>query len=357
MKSLRQTVVSASGFLHHQFLWLLLAAYAVSAALPGLGQCMRDVAFGELAFRGEPISLSLPLLMLAFLLWNAGVGTEIAQLGMLARRPWTLVIGLVVNLAIPVLFVFTLAGLPPYWPDVDELEVILVGLSLVAAMPIAGSSTAWSQKSDGNLALSLGLVLISTFLSPWTTPLVLNAASLVTLGDYSDDLRGMAAHGAGMFLAIGVFIPSVLGIATRCVLGEHRVARAKPYLKLANSLVLLLLIYSNASLSLPESVAHPDTDFLVGAGAVAVALCLLAFASGWLVAWCLRSDRAELASLMFGLGMNNNGTGLVLASMALSEHPQVMLPIIFYNLVQHVVAGGVDFALCRRQVDKVTNDK
>ena len=47
---------------------------------------------------------------------------------------------------------------------------------------------------------------------------------------------------------------------------------------------------------------------------------------------------------MFGLGMNNNGTGLVLASMALTEHPQVMVPIIFYNLVQHVVAGGVDFA-------------
>ena len=48
---------------------------------------------------------------------------------------------------------------------------------------------------------------------------------------------------------------------------------------------------------------------------------------------------------MFGLGMNNNGTGLVLASLTLAAHPAVMLPIIFYNLVQHVVAGIVDFAL------------
>ena len=45
---------------------------------------------------------------------------------------------------------------------------------------------------------------------------------------------------------------------------------------------------------------------------------------------------------MFGLGMNNNGTGLVLASMALADHPRVMLPIIFYNLVQHLAAGVVD---------------
>jgi hypothetical protein len=42
---------------------------------------------------------------------------------------------------------------------------------------------------------------------------------------------------------------------------------------------------------------------------------------------------------MYGLGMNNNGTGLVLASLVLSSYPRVMVPIIFYNLVQHLVAG------------------
>jgi BASS family bile acid:Na+ symporter len=50
---------------------------------------------------------------------------------------------------------------------------------------------------------------------------------------------------------------------------------------------------------------------------------------------------------MFGLGMNNNGTGLVLASVTLANHPLVMLPIIFYNLVQHLVAGVVDYARYR----------
>ncbi len=45
---------------------------------------------------------------------------------------------------------------------------------------------------------------------------------------------------------------------------------------------------------------------------------------------------------MFALGMNNNGTGLVLASMALADHPRVMLPIIFYNMVQHLVAGAAN---------------
>lgn len=50
---------------------------------------------------------------------------------------------------------------------------------------------------------------------------------------------------------------------------------------------------------------------------------------------------------MYGLGMNNNGTGLVLASLALADHPRVMLPIIFYNLIQHLVAGAVGLWLRR----------
>lgn len=40
--------------------------------------------------------------------------------------------------------------------------------------------------------------------------------------------------------------------------------------------------------------------------------------------------------------MNNNGTGLVLAAAALPHLPGVLLPVIFYNLAQHVVAGIAD---------------
>jgi BASS family bile acid:Na+ symporter len=97
------------------------------------------------------------------------------------------------------------------------------------------------------------------------------------------------------------------------------------------------------------TLADPDWDFLAVILAVVVCLCVLAFVSGWLIARVLRADGGVGIALMFGLGMNNNGTGLVLASMALADHPRVLLPIIFYNLVQHVVAGGVDFVLSRKR--------
>jgi BASS family bile acid:Na+ symporter len=68
---------------------------------------------------------------------------------------------------------------------------------------------------------------------------------------------------------------------------------------------------------------------------------VLTFAAGYILSRLLGADRGQQAALMFGLGMNNNGTGLVLASVALASRPLAMLPIIAYNLTQHLVAGCV----------------
>ena len=104
----------------------------------------------------------------------------------------------------------------------------------------------------------------------------------------------------------------------------------------------MFLNYSNASASLPQAIARPDPDFLAATLVIVVGLCALMFAAGGALARLFRAGRDRRISLMFGLGMNNNGTGLVMASLALADHPRVLLPIIFYNLVQHLVAGAAD---------------
>ena|GEM_PF-3511151 len=44
-----------------------------------------------------------------------------------------------------------------------------------------------------------------------------------------------------------------------------------------------------------------------------------------------------------------NGTGLVLASVALADHPDVMLPLIMYTLMQHIVAPRVGSMIHRQK--------
>jgi BASS family bile acid:Na+ symporter len=226
----------------------------------------------------------------------------------------------------------------------DEAQHVLVGLALIAAMPIAGSSTAWTQNANGDVALSLALVLFSTLLSPLTTPLVFDAVEQMAAGEYAEALDRLESQGTSFLLIGCVVFPSILGIGLHRFLGEEKTRPAMPFLKLVNSVNLLLLNYSNAAVSLPQLVTDPDWDYILVTLAVALLLCIVGFVSGWLVSQMLRATRPQQISLMFALGMNNNGTGLVLASMALAQYPTVMLPVIFYNLIQHLVAGVVDSA-------------
>ncbi len=135
----------------------------------------------------------------------------------------------------------------------DEMQYFLVGLALIATMPVAGSSTAWSQNSNGHLALSLGLVVGSTLLSPITTPAVLHTVGWLTKGAFADSLRHLAASGTRSFLVVFVLIPSLAGMAIRHLLGTGRLRRITPGLKVMNSGTLLILGYANAAVSLPAT--------------------------------------------------------------------------------------------------------
>ena len=233
---------------------MIISSYIVAAMMPGFGLWIRNVSFSG--------AISLPLLMLAALLLNAGLGVKTEELTRLLQKPFVLLCGVSCNLMIPLAFIVAVSFLMHIWHDQEEIQQILVGLALVAAMPIAGASTAWSQNANGSLALSLGLVLGSTMLSPLLTPFVLHMAGFVTTGDYSEDLHELASGEATTFLGVWVILPTFLGILARMLAGEILVTRVMPYLKIINYCILLLLNYSNASLTLPNVVSQPDMIFL-----------------------------------------------------------------------------------------------
>src|SRR5262245_257113 len=220
-------IAAAARFVHRRLLWLLAGSYAAAALWPGPGLRLRDASLGAVTFAGESVRLSAPAVLLAFLLLNAGLGVRLDRARDVLRRPLLLGTGLVANLALPVAFTGALALMLRWWPDPEEYQNLLVGLALIAAMPVAGSSAAWSQHTDGDLALSLGLVLGSTLLSPLTTPAVLGAVGAIASGDQAHHLRELAAGGTGLFLAVCVALPSLLGVVLREAVGGERVDSAR----------------------------------------------------------------------------------------------------------------------------------
>ncbi len=332
---------------HKYFIWTIIVSYIAAALLPRFGLLIRGVDFGAFPASQGKMNLTLPLLMLAMLLFNAGLGVPLKELSGTPHKAFVMVAAFFGNTAAPLAMIVVVSLTMKLWHNQEEVQQLLVGLALVAAMPIAGASTAWAQNANGSLVLSLGLVLLTTLLSPLTTPLILHAVGFLTIGDYSEDLHELASGEVTTFLGAWVILPSLVGLVSRQLIGEHLFALVTSYVKLANFLIIVLLNYSNAVLVLPKVMSQPDADFLFAVMVVVSVLCVAGFGCGFLLAHALKVDRREKASLMFALGMNNNGTGLVLASMAFMDHPQVMLPIILYNLVQHFFASLVDFQLVR----------
>jgi BASS family bile acid:Na+ symporter len=273
-------------------------------------------------------------------MFNAELGLKIAHLKNILQIKYALLIGLVANLAIPIVYIFCVSVIMRlFWHNPIETQHIIVGLALVAAMPIAGSSTAWAQNANGNLALSLALVFFSTIFSPIVTPQAFHIFGEMASDKYELVLQSLAAYGSGTFIGIWIVLPSLLGIVTHLIISDGWQTRLLPYMKFINCIVLLLLNYSNAAVSLPQAVAARDYDFLAVTLGITAGLCAALFTTAYILSRIIKLNLEDRISLMFGLGMNNNGTGLVLASIALSSYPNIMVPIIFYNLVQHIAAG------------------
>lgn len=327
------------GFLHHHFLMLLVGAYLLAAVWPWAGAAIRHTAVLNAGAAGI---ISLPVLLLAFLLFNAGLAADATDLAGVVRRPLALLAGVAATVTVPLAVVAGLAAGLVWWHDPHEARCLVAGLGIVAAMPVAGSSAAWSQQAGGSAALSLGLVIASTLLSPLTTPLALAAVGPLVLGGST-----ACSLGAGVvaFLVVGVVIPSAAGMAVRRCLGPDAVDRVKPVMKSAGTLVLLVLCYANATASLPAVVASPDWDYLALVVVAAVVLCGSGFAAGWAVARLVGAGGPQRQSLVFGLGMTNNGTGLVMAGASLAGQPAAILPVLAYNLIQHLFAGAVSQTL------------
>ncbi len=340
-------LTALSHFLHQHFLKLLVVIYTLAAVAPNAGQWVcRAARTTQLA--GHEFRVSAPAVMLGFLLLVAGLAVQGKHLRDVFRRPTTLVLGLTASIVVPVLVLVAASPLLTLWDDPTEVRDLVVGLAVVASMPVAGSSAGWSRAADGDCALSLGLVLLSTFLSPLTTPLVLHAAGALAPLDAGSDLTRLAGSGGtGTFVTLWVVIPVLLGLLARVFMGSVRADAAGPILKLTASVVLLVLCYSNASTCLPEAIANPDWDFLLLVIGAAGAMSSAGFAAGFGVAKVVNADPTRRASLVFGVGMANNGAGLALAAGALVGSPMALLPVVAVNLVQHLAAGIASWRLGR----------
>ena len=122
--------------LHHYFLPILMGVYVLAGVAPGPGSAIREY---PISFLPGP-EIHAPLAMVALLLFCAAVTIDWSQVGEVVNRPSLVLVALLAGWLAPAIVVALLGTLLPAVFEHDASAGMLVGLAMVAAMPVANSS-------------------------------------------------------------------------------------------------------------------------------------------------------------------------------------------------------------------------
>jgi bile acid:Na+ symporter, BASS family len=331
-------------FVQRHFLWLLLGCYALAAIWPGPGIPLRQWTWspGGLA----DLRLTVPLLLLAMMLFSAAVLTELTQIRSVLQSPLLLCVATAAVWLGPSLLVVLSGYVVPLVVNGQDATGVLVGLALVASMPVANSSTGWTQNTAGNLALSLALVVLSIALCPFVTPQLLSTLGMSLSASERAYCDALIARFSGVFFIIWVIVPTVAGFACRRMLAPRRVKLLAPWFILTSAGALLLLNYINAAIALPEVHDAPVAVMAIVA-VLAIALSGVGLISGWLIARLRGLPTDTRTALLYSLSMKHTGLALTLAASVLANQPIAILMIVLAALTQHLCAAVVQSFLRR----------
>ncbi|MFC0843593.1 bile acid:sodium symporter family protein [Streptomyces noboritoensis] len=313
-------------------------AYLAAATLPAPGLWLRHAHTVPLGAHLR-VGLNITQLLLAAVLFTAGLRTCPHALTRLLGRPRVLLAGLALHLTAPLLIVPVIALTLRCSPDSDGGSGMIAAMILTVSMPVAAGATVWTGGGRGDEPAMLGLVLASTVLSPLTLPATIDSLTPLLNTDYAQSLEA-AARGTGSGFALtGVLLPCAAGIGCRLLLPE----RAKPtglnLAALTAVLASLLLTYVNAAGAIGQFLTHPRPLLLLAAAGTATAACALSFAWGRWSAHLLRLAAPARTSVTLACGMSNSSAGAVLITTTMPDRPQVLLPVLAFSLMQKLAAN------------------
>lgn len=344
----------AAAWIHDNFLWLLVVSYLLAAIAPKPGLAIRGLSYT----RATGDEISAPLLLLALLLFCAAAVVQWGQVRELLERPSILLMSLGAVWLAPAAFVSLLGWMMPTALGDVPSAGMMVGLALVAAMPVANSSVAWTQNAHGNVALGLGLIVLTIVLSPLATPQMLQLMGLALSPEETQHTEAMVHRFSGMFFIVWVILPSLAGLVCNRLAGPERIAKARGTIRLVSAVMLLTLNYANASLAMPKLLRSESWMSVLVSAVLALAISVLGVVVAWVMSRITRLDHATWIALIFAFSMKHTGLALVLAGEVLEDEPRAILIIVQATLLQHIVAGMVDRWLARHgyeQPEAATN--
>lgn len=206
-------------------------------------------------------------------------------------------------------------------------QAFITGIVLLFSIPTAVSGSIWSTIHNGNISLTITLILLDTILAPFLTP----ATVSFFMG------KSIEIDSLGMFISLVwmVVIPSIIGICLNQFSKGKIPQTISPYCKPISKLALLLVIIINSA-RIRGSIGQFEVVFIFVA-LVALFLAFLGFGLGAFAGRWMKLPRPNCVSLMYSTGLRNISAALVLALTYFDARSGI--PIVIGIIFQQTIAA------------------
>lgn len=276
-------------------------------------------------------SLFIVLPILTVLMFDLGLTLELKDFVLVIKRKKAMLAGMIGQLIFLPLIAWAVAKLMNLSP------LMTIGLVLVASCPGGSSSNVFSMLAKGDVALSVSLTAVSSIVTLFTLPLIMQFAT------------ASVGEATGISLPIGnllvqnlltMLLPIVLGI----VLRRFRPSIAQKIDKLLSRLAFPALMFLAAVFFVQHRETISANFSSLGFACTALLLCAVALAL--LLCLLFRLDQREKRTIIIEVGMQNAAQAIAVASSPfVFNDGRIAIPAIVYALMMNVVlllyVGGI----------------
>ncbi|MEM6426538.1 MAG: bile acid:sodium symporter family protein [Cyanobacteria bacterium P01_D01_bin.128] len=267
----------------------------------------------------------LPLALFVIML-GMGLSLTVEDFKRVWVEPKAMIVGLSGQLILLPALGFLLALIFPLSPE------LAVGVVILAACPGGPTSNMFTYLAKGNVALSISLTAISSLVTVFTIPLVVNGAMQVFLGE--------AVTLRLPFLTTVLQIAAITMVPVSIGMVLHRyaprfAATAEKGVKWASMFFLALIIFG-LLLKERENVV----SFFAQVGSVSAVLLISAMTAGAGIALLAKLNRPSTTAITIEVGLQNGTLAIAIASApTFLNTPEMAIPGAIYSLMMLAVSA------------------
>ena len=219
-------------------------------------------------------------------------------------------------------------------------EDLALGVILVGCCPGGTASNVITYIAGGDVALSVGMTIVSTLVAPLATP------SLVYV------LAGAWVEVSFIAMALSVvkviLVPVLLGILIRSILGKQ-IQKISELLPLISVVSIVMII---------SGIVAVNADKIISCGMLVLGVVILhnlcGMGIGLAAAKLLKVPYDKVTAIAIEVGMQNSGLAISLATANFAANPLATLPGAIFS-VWHNMSGSVFAGMRRRGERQETN--